>query len=134
MLSNKPFFRHMDVQSLIARIPVDKLRDMLAFDAHCRQIPNSQLTLADIPSDGASAERLREFALSFNGYDYWGSDEVYTKVAHAGLHGNLTEMRTWLFFQQRASRYSDSELTLDDPGIRETLGRMREFVSRGRLY
>jgi hypothetical protein len=71
---------------------------MLAFDAHCRQIPNSQLTLADIPGDGASAEELREFALSFNGYDYWGSDEVYTKVAHAGLHGNLTEMRTWLFF------------------------------------
>lgn len=75
------------------------------------EIANSGLTEKDIPPSGAKYwGMIDRFALSFDGYKYWGTFEkcadVANKCAHAWhesktLPASLTELRTCLFFQQR---------------------------------
>ena len=65
---------------------------------------------SDIPSRRAAWKNIQPFALTFNGYDYWGSFKKCREVAQRGvdlykanqpLMQSLTDLRTCLFFEAR---------------------------------
>jgi hypothetical protein len=73
------------------------------------KIPNSQLIANDIPSNSASWKKSFP-ALTFNGYEYWGTFKKCREVAKQGvalykgkqeLTQSLTDLRTCLFFEAR---------------------------------
>ena len=72
------------------------------------KIPNSQLIENDIPSSRASWKKIVPFALTFNGYEHWGTFKKCREVAKHGvdlyrskqeLSQSLTDLRTCLFFE-----------------------------------
>ena len=73
-------------------------------------IANEDLNASDVPAPGAGFGELGAFALSFNGYDHWGSFEKCAEIGNRwigefaerrALPESLTELRTCLFFEQR---------------------------------
>jgi hypothetical protein len=74
------------------------------------QLTNSQLSPGDIPSFKETWTRIEPFALTFDGYSYWGSIDKCAEVA-AKNPGTLTELRTCLFFEAR--RWSHQRKTPD---------------------
>src|SRR5689334_448467 len=66
-----------------------------------QQLANSELTPADIPSFKESWGRIEPFALTFDGFRYWGSVEKCAEVAHEKRMGTLTDLRTCLFYEAR---------------------------------
>ena len=70
-------------------------------------IPNEQLSLEVVPSEGATWFEILAFALTFDGYEYWGSFERCEAFAEAKGHATLTGLRTCLFFEQRKWRNGD---------------------------
>ena len=70
------------------------------------EIKNTDLTLSDIPGPLAKWEEIEKFALTFDGYEKWGSSEKCAEVANAKRSDTLTELRTCLFFEQRRWRWN----------------------------
>lgn len=79
---------------------------------------NTDLRPEAIPANDADQTELVTFALSFDGYSYWGSFERCSEVAQAvqqqyiqdgTLPSSLVALRTALFFEQRAARHMDAE-------------------------
>jgi hypothetical protein len=77
-------------------------------------IANEHLKESDIPSAHAGWHEIGRFALSFNGYEWWGSFQKCAEVANraaetyresAALPESLTDLRTCLFFEQRRWRH-----------------------------
>lgn len=64
------------------------------------QMANRELTPGDVPSFREPWARIEPFALTFDGYRYWGSIEECARVA-CRTPGSLTELRTILFFEAR---------------------------------
>ncbi|HEX4984608.1 MAG TPA: hypothetical protein VFV71_00920 [Burkholderiales bacterium] len=64
-------------------------------------LANSELTPADVPSFKETWARIEPFALTFDGFRYWGSVEKCAEVAQAKRPGSLTELRTCLFYEAR---------------------------------
>lgn len=64
------------------------------------------LSLTDIPSDEADIETLEKFALTFDGYEFWGSLEACAEQARFDCHC-VDHLRTRLFFDQRAGRHGN---------------------------
>lgn len=89
-----------------------------------KEISNTELEEKDIPLPNASWNIIGHFALTFNGYDYWGSfgkcGDIANRWAKAWqekklLPDSLTELRTCLFFEQRRWRhfgYDPDETTM----------------------
>ncbi len=69
-----------------------------------RLIPNSYLTLSDIPSPDADINSIGLFALTFDGQEHWGSVEECARVANSQRQSTLTDLRTWLYFERRRWR------------------------------
>ena len=78
------------------------------------EIANTELSESDLPSPDAGWREIGRFALSFNGYEAWGSFRKCADVADrwadavratATLPDSLTELRTCLFFEQRRWRH-----------------------------
>ncbi len=66
------------------------------------------MCLADLPNpDDASA--IFAFAMTFNGYDYFGSFDASAAAAGSGDRSSLELLRNELFFAARASRYGDND-------------------------
>lgn len=74
------------------------------------EIKNEDLTVRDLPGPNADYDAIIEFALSFNGYDYWESFEKCAEVSNScleqweedkSLPTSLAELRTCVFFEQR---------------------------------
>lgn len=65
-----------------------------------QELANTELSPADIPSYKEPWSRIEPFALTFDGYKYWGSVERCAEVA-AKSPGTLTELRTHLFYEAR---------------------------------
>jgi len=65
-----------------------------------QELANTELSPADIPSYKEPWSRIEPFALTFDGFKYWGSVEKCAEVA-AKAPGTLTELRTCLFFEAR---------------------------------
>ena len=64
------------------------------------ELANTELTPADVPAVGELWERIEPFALTFDGFRYWGSVEKCAEVA-GQTPGTLTDLRTCLFFEAR---------------------------------
>lgn len=64
-----------------------------------------QLRPEDIPLPNATWTEIGEFALTFDGYEHWGSFEKCAEVANARDPQNLQELLTCLFFEQRRWRH-----------------------------
>ena len=72
-------------------------------------ITNEDLNLEQVPSINASFDEIGAFALTFDGYEYWGSFERCAEVAQGARGDSLAELRTRLFFSQRAWRHADGD-------------------------
>ncbi len=72
-----------------------------------QDVANSELTPADIPSFKETWARIEPFALTFDGFKYWGSVEKCAEVAQARRPGSLTELRTCLFYEARRWKLAD---------------------------
>ena len=79
-----------------------------------REIANADLSECDVPSPNSGWHEIGRFALSFNGYEWWGSFEKCAEIGERGLKAfratgalpdSLTELRTCLFFEQRRWRH-----------------------------
>ncbi len=77
-------------------------------------IPNDELTEVILPSCDADWTTIGSFALTFDGYDYWGSFGRCGEIANRSLNEyeknqklpeTLTDLRTSLFFEQRRWRH-----------------------------
>ena len=68
------------------------------------ELGNAELTVGDIPSFKETWPHIEPFALTFDGYGYWGSIEKCAEVA-SRPPGTLTQLRTWLFFEARRWRH-----------------------------
>ncbi len=107
------------------------------------EIANAELTEFDVPFSGAPWAEIGRFALSFNGYEYWGSFEKCAEIANrwrgvyraeGSLSDSLTELRTCLFFEQR--RWRHFGLEPDEEGtayIHALVERIRERVRSGEI-
>ena len=74
----------------------------------------------DIPSSGASWRKILPFALTFNGYEHWGTFEKCREIAKQGislyrskqgLSQSLTDLRTCLFFEARRWHHFEKKPT-----------------------
>ena len=74
-----------------------------------KHVPNSDLRLEKLPRNDADWETIQRFALTFDGYSYWGSFERCAEVADAQRRETLTDVRTCLFFEQRRWRHYGEE-------------------------
>jgi hypothetical protein len=99
-----------------------------------REIPNRDLTVADIPPISADFTEIGPFALTFNGYNYWGSFNRCAEIANRRKHDTLTELRTCLFFEQRRwhhfDRFPDEKAMEYLKGLIEAI---REKVASGEV-
>ena len=66
-----------------------------------QDVANTELTPADIPSFKEEWARIEPFALTFDGFKYWGSVEKCAEIAQTRRPGSLTELRTCLFYEAR---------------------------------
>lgn len=73
------------------------------------EIHNDELVIEQIPDPDADWDTIQRFALTFDGYRFWGSFEKCAEVANKHLNSTLTELRTCLFFEQRRWRHFDEE-------------------------
>ncbi len=82
------------------------------------KIPNTQLIETDIPSHRAGWKVIEPFALTFNGYDHWGSFKKCREVAKFGvdlyrnqkdLSQSMTDLRTCLFFEARRWKHFEKK-------------------------
>ena len=64
------------------------------------ELANAELTPADVPAGNEPWMRIEPFALTFDGFRYWGSVEKCAEVA-GQTPGTMTELRTCLFFEAR---------------------------------
>lgn len=103
-------------------------------------IPNQELTPEMLPKPEADWSAIGNFALTFNGYEYWGSFEACGDKANAAkevykqtgeLPQSLTLLRTCLFFEQRRWRHYGYEP--DEPAmayIRSLVSEISGYVSK----
>jgi hypothetical protein len=66
-----------------------------------QDLANTELTPADIPSFTEAWSRIEPFALTFDGFRYWGTVEKCAEIAQSRRPGSLTELRTCLFYEAR---------------------------------
>ena len=87
-------------------------------------IPNASLNDYPIPGAEDDWNEIGSFALTFDGYEFWGSFEACSEVSQryldayikdGSLPTNLTDLRTCLFFEQRRWRHYGYEP--DEPAM-----------------
>ncbi|MBB3587776.1 hypothetical protein [Sphingomonas sp. BK481] len=66
------------------------------------------MEITDLP-DPDDAAAIFEFAMTFNGYDYFGSFDASANAAALGDRSSLDLIRNELFFVARASRNGDDD-------------------------
>lgn len=98
-----------------------------------RLIPNEHLRTGDVPPPEAGWREIGEFALTFDGYERWGSFDACAEVAHARRHDTLDDLRTCLFFEQRRWRHFGEAPDRDAMAyVRELVEKIRACVARSR--
>ncbi len=68
-------------------------------------ISNKRLRAEKMPLPAADWSEIQRFALTFDGYEHWGSFDQCAEIANAQRHDTLTDLRTCLFFEQRRWRH-----------------------------
>jgi len=77
-----------------------------------KNISSKELKVELLPSieDRSS---IFKFAMSFNGYEYYGSLEAAGTKARSRVRESITDIRNELFCSARASRHSDNDKYLE---------------------
>ncbi|HYJ19777.1 MAG TPA: hypothetical protein VEW72_11460 [Burkholderiales bacterium] len=99
-----------------------------------QELSNTELSPADIPSFKEAWNRIEPFALTFDGFKYWGSVEKCAEVAHEKRMATLTELRTCLFYEAR--KWKQAGKTPDIVSlryIRALVYAIREKVNAGQV-
>jgi ADP-ribosylglycohydrolase len=103
-------------------------------------IANSDLSVNDLPPQDTDLETIiNELGLTFNAYELWGADwcpQVADRCRQAfttegRFPASLTELRTWLFMEQRGWRWdgwSHPTEEVDGPVLRGLAERIRYHV------
>jgi|GEM_PF-497553 len=103
-------------------------------EAMLQQLSNTELSPADIPSFKEAWARIEPFALTFDGFRYWGSVEKCAEVAHEKRMATLTELRTCLFYEARKwEQAGKSPDIVSLRYIRALVYAIREKVNAGQL-
>jgi hypothetical protein len=85
-----------------------------------KTISNAQLLEADLPARRATWIKILPFALTFDGYEHWGSFKKCREIADFGvrlhrkqepLGQSLTDLRTCLFFESRRWKHLEKDPT-----------------------
>jgi hypothetical protein len=93
-------------------------------------ISNTQLLEADLPARRATWIKILPFALTFDGYEHWGSFKKCREVADFGvslhrkqepLSQSLTDLRTCLFFESRRWKHLEKDPTKKAMGYIQAL-------------
>lgn len=91
---------------------------------------NANLNLRDLPSPDALWDDIWKFALTFNGYQHWGSFEKCALIANEQRDGTLVDLRTCLFFEyQRWRHYGDDPDDESAPYIRGIVDKIRSILA-----
>lgn len=91
---------------------------------------DSDLRAEYIPPPDASWDDIWRLAVTFNGYQHWGSVEKCAEVANQEREATLIDLRTCLFFEfQRWRHYGDELDEEAGPYIRGLVAKIRERVS-----
>lgn len=77
-------------------------------------IPNDKLTTEMIPAADAPWDDIQSFALTFDGYTYFGSVAKLAAAVREERHETLSEVRACLFFEQRRLRHIGEPPDEDD--------------------
>jgi hypothetical protein len=107
-----------------------------------RVIPNEDLTPEDVPAPDADYyDVISEFALTFNGYDYY--PDTCEDIANRALErfgdcgavpDSLSELRACLFYEQRRWRHFGEDLDAEALAyIRALVDAIRSKVAAGNL-
>jgi hypothetical protein len=92
-------------------------------------IPNSALSLEQLP-EPTDERAVFRFAISFNGYEFFGSLEAAAENAGARRRETLTDLRNELFMRARASKQCDDNSFL--ACYRELLPLLKQAISSGK--
>ena len=96
------------------------------------QIPNSHLSLSDVPGLDADLDEIIVFAHTFDAYEYHGSFEAAAEIANRHASDTLTDLRTCLFFEIRRWRHFGQDPDPEaDRYIRGLVAEIRRRVSDG---
>lgn len=78
------------------------------------EIRNNELTEADVPASASDLDAVTEFALSFDGYAYWGercgdrTDQAAAEFHSTGrVPEDISALRACLFYEQGRLRWTD---------------------------
>jgi len=97
-----------------------------------KEIANKELIESDLPKPYALWQHVADFALTFNGYKYWGSFEKCAEVANKHSDATLTDLRTCLFFEERRwHQYGDEPNEEEMKYIHNVVEKIRERIRRG---
>jgi hypothetical protein len=88
------------------------------------ELANRDLAIKDLPMASDDWLAISEFALTFDGYHYWGSSDKCAEIANAHKADTLTELRTCLFFEQRRHHH------YGEPPDAKTMKYIRGLVSK----
>lgn len=103
-------------------------------------ILNEELSFEHVPDAGSDWDAIQRFALTFDGYEHWGSFEKCGEIANESawryreegvIPTTLEHLRTALFFEQRRWRhfgYAPGEESM--AYIRALVGGIQEIVGR----
>ena len=95
-------------------------------------IANCDLTLSDVPAPDSELGTIFHFALTFDGYEYWGTEKC-GRIANKRRHKTLTELRTCLFFEQRRYHHiGEGPNVEDEQYIRSLITKVKAMVVAGR--
>jgi hypothetical protein len=89
-------------------------------------IPNEQLTLDHLP-DPLDRNAVFAFAMSFDGYEHFGSFEAASQNARTHSRATLTDIRNELFMHARGSRHRGDDRFLEQ--YRDMFPRFRELLA-----
>jgi hypothetical protein len=97
-----------------------------------KEIVNKELIESDLPKPKAHWQDVANFALTFNGYKYWGSFEKCAEVANNHSEATLTDLRTCLFFEERRWQHYGEEPGEEEMSyLHNLVEKIRKLVQRG---
>jgi len=86
------------------------------------------MNLSDLPDENDKTA-IFKFAVTFNGYEHFGSFEAAADAARLSDRSSLDLIRNELFFAARASRHSDNDRYVDV--YRDLLPLLRQHAGNG---
>jgi hypothetical protein len=95
-------------------------------------VANDRPTLAQAPAAEADLHAIFELALTYDGYEHWGSFEKCAEVANTNPHRTLTELRTWPFFLRRCHHHWGTRPTKREATrLRGPITKVRKGIASG---